>query len=111
MSKYGVVSGPYFPVLGLNTEKYGPEITPHLDTFHAVIILFIRYHNYDLLLHYDTEISIPDFSTAGVLLLYSNQLKSMKRLKNLIWFNLISESYIIRSSWILATYGNFKLKY
>ena len=29
MSKYGVLSGPYFPV-------FGPEITPDLDTFHAV---------------------------------------------------------------------------
>ena len=36
MSKYGVISGPYFPVLGLNTGKYGPGITPYLDTFHAV---------------------------------------------------------------------------
>ena len=42
-SKYGVFSGPYFPVLGLNdwisslnTEKYGLEKTPYLDTFHAV---------------------------------------------------------------------------
>ena len=32
MSKYGVISSPYFPV------KYGPEITPYLDTFHAVSI-------------------------------------------------------------------------
>ena len=37
MSKYGVIFGPYFPVFGLNTGKYGPEITPYLDTFHAVI--------------------------------------------------------------------------
>ena len=37
MSKYGVISGPYFPVFGLNTGKYGPEITPYLDTFHAVM--------------------------------------------------------------------------
>ena len=36
MSKYGVTSGPYFPVFGLNIGKYGPEITPYLDTFHAV---------------------------------------------------------------------------
>ena len=28
-SKYGVISGP-------NTGKYEPEITPYLDTFHAV---------------------------------------------------------------------------
>ena len=28
--KYGVFSGPYFPV-------FGPEKTPYLDTFHAVL--------------------------------------------------------------------------
>ena len=53
MSKNGVISGPYFPAFGLNTEryfvhlsvfslnagKYGPEVTPFLDTFHAVFIL------------------------------------------------------------------------
>ena len=36
MPKYGVISGPYFPVFGLNTAKYRPEITPYLDTFNAV---------------------------------------------------------------------------
>ena len=36
MFKYGVISGPYFPVFGLNTGKYGPKATPYLDTFHAV---------------------------------------------------------------------------
>ena len=36
MSKYGVISVPYFPVFNPNTGKYGPEITPYLDTFHAV---------------------------------------------------------------------------
>ena len=35
MPKYGVISGPYFSVFGLNTGKYEPEITPYLDTFHA----------------------------------------------------------------------------
>ena len=34
MSKYGVFPGPYFPA---NVGKYGPEKTPYLDTFHAVI--------------------------------------------------------------------------
>ena len=29
MSKHGVISGP-------NTGKYGPEMTPYLDTFHTV---------------------------------------------------------------------------
>ena len=37
MSKYRVVSGSYFPVFSPNTGKYGPEITPYLKTFHAVI--------------------------------------------------------------------------
>ena len=48
MSKYGFISGSYFPVFGLNTErydfsvfspntrKYGPETTTYLDTFHAM---------------------------------------------------------------------------
>ena len=39
VSKYGVISGPYFPVFGLNTAKYGPEITPYLENFHAVLLL------------------------------------------------------------------------
>ena len=34
--KYGVISGPYFPVFRLNRGKYRPEITPYVDTFHAV---------------------------------------------------------------------------
>ena len=39
MSRYRVISGPYFLVFGLNTGKYGPEITPYLDTFYAVYTL------------------------------------------------------------------------
>ena len=27
VAKYGVISGPYFPVFGLNAGKYGPEKT------------------------------------------------------------------------------------
>ena len=34
--KYRVISGPHFSVFRPNTGKYGPEITPYLDTFHAV---------------------------------------------------------------------------
>ena len=33
---YGVISGLYFSVFNPNAGKYGPEITPYLDTFHAV---------------------------------------------------------------------------
>ena len=36
VSKYGVISGPYFSVFELYTGKYGFEITPYLDTFHEV---------------------------------------------------------------------------
>ena len=36
MSKYGVFSGLYFPVFGLNTGKYGPEKTPYLEYFYEV---------------------------------------------------------------------------
>ena len=35
--KYGVISGPYFPVFGLNKGKYRPEVTRYLHTFHVVI--------------------------------------------------------------------------
>ena len=38
MSKYGVSSGPYFRVFNPNTGKYGPEITPYVDTFHTVLL-------------------------------------------------------------------------
>ena len=27
-TSYGIFSGPYFPVFGLDTEKYGPQKTP-----------------------------------------------------------------------------------
>ena len=39
MFKYGVLSSPYFPIFSPNTGKCGPEKTPYLDTFHAVIRL------------------------------------------------------------------------
>ena len=38
MPKYVVISGLYFPAFGRNTGKYGPEITPYLDTFDAVTL-------------------------------------------------------------------------
>ena len=34
-----------FPVFGLNTGKYGPEITPYLDNFHTVIDTYDRRTN------------------------------------------------------------------
>ena len=44
VSKYGVISGLYFRIFGLNTGKYGPEITRYLDTFHAVQTMVERIH-------------------------------------------------------------------
>ena len=35
--KYGVFSGPYFPVFGLNTGKYGPEETPYLNIIRTLV--------------------------------------------------------------------------
>ena len=44
MSKYGVVSGPYFPAFGLNTEKYEVSFV----TFRAVTNLRTRIFVVDL---------------------------------------------------------------
>ena len=51
MSKYGVISGPYFPVFSPNTGKYGPEITPYLDTFYAVKENFVDINDNESLFH------------------------------------------------------------
>ena len=50
VSIYGVFSGPHFFVFSPNTRKYGPEKTPHSDTFHAVKSLFglLRYSELNL---------------------------------------------------------------
>ena len=42
VSKYGIYSGPYFPIFKLNTGKCGPEKTPYLETFHTVYILYCK---------------------------------------------------------------------
>ena len=42
VSKYGVISGRYFPLFSPQTGKYGLEISPYLDTFHEVIIYIIQ---------------------------------------------------------------------
>ena len=36
VSKYEVSSGPLFPIIGVNTGKYGPGKTPSLDTFSGI---------------------------------------------------------------------------
>ena len=47
VSKYGVISGP-------NTGKYGPEITPYLDTFHAVLVNIGSIKVNETLIHIDS---------------------------------------------------------
>ena len=42
VSKHGVISGPYFPVFGLNAEKYWPEMSPFMNFFRAVIETYCR---------------------------------------------------------------------
>ena len=44
LSKYGVIYDPYFSVFSPNTGKYGPEINPYLDTFHAVFVHVCKSH-------------------------------------------------------------------
>ena len=46
VSKYGVIYGPYFPVFSPDRRKYGPEVTPYLDTFHTVNGQFSHISNY-----------------------------------------------------------------
>ena len=83
MFKYGFISGPYFLVFGLNTSeynmseyvrilnllfipktgKYGQEINPYLDTFHAVTWL----NRYAMNESYCDEVSenLTTFLTVG----------------------------------------------
>ena len=37
LSKYGVFSGPSFPIFRLNTGKYGPEETPYLNIIRTLV--------------------------------------------------------------------------
>ena len=53
VSKYGVISGPYFPAFGLNTGKYRPEITSYLETFHA-----LYFYNIELLVKLDSSSTV-----------------------------------------------------
>ena len=55
MYKYRVISGRYFPVFGLNTEKYGLEITPYLDTFDAVNLPKYVHNENNFLLKYTIQ--------------------------------------------------------
>ena len=58
-------SGPYFPVFGLNTErywpeiKYEPEISPYLDTFHTgfhFLLFLLAFTSADIIFHKFSEL-------------------------------------------------------
>ena len=53
MSKYGVISGPHFPVFSPNTGKYGPEIPRYLDAFHAVMGIVLMIFFFFLVVYYN----------------------------------------------------------
>ena len=56
VSKYGVISGPYFPA-------FGPEITPYLDTFYAVVGLqFVSLQAEQFKSHNSTNLWLNQFS-------------------------------------------------
>ena len=59
MSIYGVFSGPYFPVFGLNTGKYGPDETPHLSTFHSALFTLTCLYLFTFTIH--TYVSLYGF--------------------------------------------------
>ena len=59
MSKYGILFGPYFPVFRINIGKYGPEITPHLDTFQSVYFVFR--HRFPVPKYHTTAVNISGF--------------------------------------------------
>ena len=65
MSKSGVFSGRYWPAFELNTGKYGPEKTPYLDTFYAVLldIFTENAYNRDTLTNIVTEVNSYVFAT------------------------------------------------
>ena len=55
VSRYEVVSGPYFPVFDLNTVKYGPEITQWLQIWSNLLKISLLSKSTDWFL-YDREL-------------------------------------------------------
>ena len=70
MSKYGVISSP-------NIGKYGPEITPYLDIFHAVLV---RGNTVNVLQisHYETRLQH--------LILVKNSTKAVASFIYFLWY-------------------------
>ena len=75
VSKYGVISGPYFVVFGLNTRKYEPEITAYLDNFQTVRFKWILKH----------PINLPDAVSQKYLIKSSKSFIVYNSTGNSIW--------------------------
>ena len=105
VSKYGVISGPYFPVFGLNAEIYGvnnsvrnngTEITPYSDTFHAVCIIkrFLQiFHGIGRFTHARRTSSIKKMNSTIHSILFSSLLTKGA---TLAWYIALAR-YIIKS--------------
>ena len=89
MAEYGVISVPYFPAFGLKTGKYGPEIIPYLNTFHAVTIFLIICKAYPVPARRNV------FHNRG--LVFENE---EARLSGKIFFHVIASSWQGRLKWM-----------
>ena len=89
MAEYGVISVPYFPAFRLKTGKYGPEITPYLNTFHAVTTFLIICKAYPVPARWDA------FHNRG--LVFENE---ESRLSGKIFFHVTLSSRQGRLKWM-----------
>ena len=83
VSRHGVISVPYFPEFSPNAGKYGPDITPYLDTFHAVYLNLISTSNYQT--RSANSNILPEFSCKNERFQHSCCVREWSKLDNTIW--------------------------
>ena len=88
VSKYGVISGPYFPVFGLNTEIYGLNLRVQSE------YRKIRTRNNSGSGHFSRSVCIH------------RMVDSVFIWKNILWENKTIFSYILHSAWNLVIITN-----
>ena len=102
-------SGPYFPVFGLNTGKYGPEKTPYLDTFHTVLFVnyllenllwILQYQNF-----YDLHERLPLQSTLNEM--FSKQKILIWKVNLLRKFLLYERGFLVSRIYAIFNNSNF----
>ena len=122
---------PYLSLFSPNTGKYGPEITPYLDTFHAVSVLCyvtverikpnllckyikkFRSSQGSISINYWSESSKTQFFPVNIAkgLCFSWELKLLKLIKEIFLLSLLLHSYTFgvsaKENFLLASYrGN-----